>query len=99
MAATERRVIARHVTKVIHRHRVGTHAFSRVSELVFVAGRPRAVLEWLDLGGVRTPVYLAELDPKKLRASPHLRRVYFYDGVTSDPRFDLLQTNHEMLRK
>src|SRR3970040_1650282 len=29
--------------KVIHRHRVGSHEFRRVSELVFIRGRPKAI--------------------------------------------------------
>ena len=40
--------------KVIHRHRAGDAVFRRVSELVFVSGRPKAVLGWIDsplLGG------------------------------------------------
>ena len=88
MGERERRSLPRNATKVIHRHRMGRYVFARVSELVFVDGRPRAVLEWVNLGGIRTPVYLADLDPAKLTGAAALRRMYFYGGVTSDPRFD-----------
>lgn len=76
--------------KVIHKHRVGERRpFVRVSDLAFIAGRPKAILEWIDLGGVRTPVYLAELDRNKLHR-PHSgpRNVYYYMGITTDPRYE-----------
>jgi len=76
--------------KVIHRHRVGSHVFRRVSELVFVEGRPKALLAWIDLGGVRAPLYACELDPSKLRAPKSIRGLYYYDATTADPRFDEL---------
>src|ERR1700704_2677047 len=41
--------------KVIHRHRVGEALFRRVSELVSIEGRPKALLGWINVGGVRTP--------------------------------------------
>lgn len=76
--------------KVIHRHRAGTLEFRRVSELIFVRGKPKAILGWIDVGGLRTPVYLCELDPAKLhrhfRAAGEEKNTYFYDGVTIDPR-------------
>jgi hypothetical protein len=74
--------------KVIHRHRVGGATFRRVSELVFIRGRPRAVLGWIDAGGVRTPIYIAELDPGKLRKAAAIRNTYYYDEVTVDPRLE-----------
>ena len=74
--------------KVIHRHRAGESAFRRVSELVFVHGRPRAVLGWIDAGGVRTPIYISELDPAKLRKAAALRNTYYYDEETVDPRYE-----------
>jgi hypothetical protein len=74
--------------KVIHRHQVGNHEFRRVSELVFVGGRPKAVLGWIDVGGMRTPVYLADLDPAKLKKAAAARNTYYYDEVTVDPRFE-----------
>ena len=74
--------------KVIHRHRVGNSTFRRVSELVFVRGRPRAVLGWIDTGGMRTPIYICELDPAKLRKATALRNTYYYDEETVDPRYE-----------
>jgi hypothetical protein len=74
--------------KVIHRHRVGDSTFRRVSELVFIRGRPRAVLGWIDAGGVRTPIYISELDPAKLKKAAAMERTYYYDAVTVDPRFE-----------
>lgn len=72
--------------KVIHRHRVAGTVIRRVSELVYIRGRPRAILGWIDLGGVRTPLYISELDPAKLAptAAPDTFR---YADVTVDPRF------------
>jgi hypothetical protein len=72
--------------KVIHRHRVGTTVFRRASELVFVEGRPIALPEWINLGGARTPLYVCELDPSKLRQTD--KTTYYYDDVTVDPRFE-----------
>jgi hypothetical protein len=74
--------------KVIHRHRTGSSTFRRVSELVFVAGRPRAVLGWIDAGGVRTPIYICELDPAKLQKAAASKNTYYYDDVTVDPRYE-----------
>ena len=74
--------------KVIHRHRAGDSTFRRVSELVFIRGRPRAVLGWIDAGGVRTPIYICELDPTKLRRAAALKNAYYYDEVTVDPRYE-----------
>ena len=74
--------------KVIHRHRAGDSTFRRVSELVFIRGKPRAVLGWIDAGGVRTPIYIAELDPAKLKKAAALPNTYYYDEVTVDPRYE-----------
>ena len=74
--------------KVIHRHRVGSRVVRRVSELVFVDGRPRALLGWIDIGGIRTPIYICELDGSKLRGSKRDRNTYYYDATTIDPRFE-----------
>jgi hypothetical protein len=75
--------------KVIHRHRTaGDSTFRRVSELVFVRGRPKAVLGWIDAGGVRTPIYICELDPAKLRKAAAIKNTYYYDEVTVDPRYE-----------
>jgi hypothetical protein len=76
--------------KVFHRHRVaGRPPVRRVSELVFATdGRPKAVLEWIDLGGMRTPLYICELDPAQLRRGPgSAKNTYYTDQVTDDPRF------------
>jgi hypothetical protein len=59
----------------------------RLSELVYIRGRPLALLEWIDLGGVRTPLYVCRLDPAKLRPDRDDRRVFHYDDLTTDPRF------------
>ena len=88
MAEGERRGVRRTRLKVIHRHRIGSRTFRRVSELVFVQGKPRAMLEWVDLGGVRSPLYVAELDPAKLHKAKSPPNTYFYDGLTVDPRFE-----------
>lgn len=88
MGDRDRRTFPRTPLKVIHRHRMGDRTFRRVSELVFVSGRPRAMLEWVNLGGVRSPLYIAELDPAKLRRSTHARSTYYYDGITVDPRYE-----------
>ncbi|HZQ72205.1 MAG TPA: hypothetical protein VFB08_04750 [Burkholderiales bacterium] len=76
--------------QVIHRHRIGRRAFRRVSELVFVQGEPRLVLGWIDLAGVRAPIYL-KLDRRRLRRAGTLKNRYYYDEVTSDPRFEDMQ--------
>jgi hypothetical protein len=72
--------------KVIHRHRIGRHTLRRVSELVFVQDQPKAVLAWIDMGGDRVPVYL-ELDARRLRTPRGVKGIFYYDGVTTDPRF------------
>jgi len=74
--------------KVIHRHRVGSFEFRRVSELVYVRGRPKAILGWIDVGGLRTPIHLCDLDPAKLRHAVTGGNTYYYDAVTVDPRYE-----------
>ena len=78
--------------RVIHRHRIGAFEFRRVSELVYVQGRPKAILGWIDVGGVRTPIHLCELDPAKLRkaaaGNDSNKKTYYYDAVTIDPRYE-----------
>jgi hypothetical protein len=74
--------------KVIHRHRVGDRVVRRVSELAVIDGRPRALLGWITLGDVRTPLYLCELEPAKLRRSRKSSNTYYYDDITVDPRFE-----------
>jgi hypothetical protein len=74
--------------KVIHRHRVGSFVFARVSELLYVGGRPKAVLGWINLAGIRTPLYICELKTDRLRQSPAAPRgTFYYDGTTIDPRY------------
>jgi hypothetical protein len=75
---------------VIHRHRVGSLEFRRVSELVYVQGRPKAILGWIDVGGVRTPIFLCDLDPAKLRKATAAKNTFYYDAVTVDPRYEQL---------
>jgi hypothetical protein len=80
----ERRA-ARVPQKVVHRHRIGSLVFKRVSEFVRVRGEPKAILKWIDIAGVRTPIYV-DLDPAKLRriaAGPKTR--IYYDGTTVEP--------------
>lgn len=81
--------------KVIHRHRVGSHEFRRVSELVFIRGCPKAILSWIDVGGVRTPIYLCDLDPAKLKKAAAAKDTYYYDAVTVDPRYEDLAPAQE----
>ena len=72
--------------RVIHRHRVVDKTFRRLSELLFVNGRPRALLGWIDMGGVRTPLCICELEASKLKKVSY--DTYYYQGVTKDPRFE-----------
>ena len=74
--------------KVIHRHRAVDSTFRRVSELVFVRRQPKAVLGWIDAGGVRTPIYICDLDPAKLKKAAAMKNTYYYDEVTVDPRME-----------
>jgi len=83
----ERRRGIRTGLQVIHRHQVGDAIFRRVSELLYVNGQPVALIEWINLGGVRTPLYTHPLDPGKLRPDPARRGVFHYDDLTADPRF------------
>ena len=76
--------------KVIHKHRVGEKVFRRVSELVMIEGQPKAILGWINLGDVRTPIYICELDPAKLRRSATSAGTFYYDETTVDPRFEAL---------
>jgi hypothetical protein len=73
--------------QVVHRHRIGGRKFRRVSELVFLHGTPKLVLGWINLAGVRMPIYI-ELDPAKLRKARAMKNTYYYDEVTADPRFE-----------
>ena len=89
MARNERRGLPRIRLKVIHRHRIGRQSFRRVSELVFVGGQPKAVLEWVNMAGDRSPLYIG-LDARRLRRLRGARLTYAYDGETRDPRFEEL---------
>ena len=64
---------------------MGDRTLRRVSELVFLGGEAKAILEWLDINGLRTPIYI-EMDRSKLRMTRGIRHLYFYEGTTSDPR-------------
>ena len=73
---------------MVHQHRAGALVFRRVSEFVVVRGEPKAILRWIDIAGVRTPIYLA-LDPAKLRRiRAGTRTLMHYDGITVDPAHD-----------
>lgn len=84
--ARERRTGPRLGLRVAHRHRVGSTVVQRVSELLYVKGRPVALLDWVNLGGIRTPLYMCELDAEKLHPGDP-DGVFQYDDVTADPRF------------
>jgi hypothetical protein len=85
--------------KVIHRHRAGDSTFRRVSELVFVRGQPKAVLGWIDAGGIRTPIYICDLDPAKLKKAAAAKDTYYYDEVTVDPQYEPTSPTNEFSRK
>lgn len=97
MIRKERRGLPRIRLKVLHRHRVGAQRMRRVSELVFIGERPKAVLEWVNMSGDRSPVYL-DLDPRRLRKLRGTQRTYVYDGETVDPRFAELPEVQRLLR-
>ena len=82
----EKRTIRRVGLKVIHRHRIGERSLRRVSELVFLGGQAKAILEWIDSAGMRTPIYV-DMDRSKLRMTRGIRTLYYYEGTTVDPRF------------
>jgi len=85
--------------KVIHRHRTGDSTVRRISELVFVRGQPKAVLGWIDAGRVRTPIYICDLDPAKLKKAAAMKNTYYYDEVTVDPRMEpALPATHSELK-
>jgi hypothetical protein len=85
----EARKTPRGALKVIHRHRIDSLSFRRVSELVFLGGGPKAVLAWVNMAGVRTPIYCA-LDPAKLRQPAFAAKgTFYYDETTVDPRYQV----------
>jgi hypothetical protein len=63
---------------------LGDQTLRRVSELVFLRGEAKAILEWIDSGGLRTPIYV-DIDREKLRMTRGIRTLYYYDGTTIDP--------------
>jgi hypothetical protein len=90
MARDERRSVPRVRLKVIHRHRLGRRSSRRVSELVFIGGQPKALLDWINMAGDRSPVYI-DLDPRRLRKLRGGRNTYAYEGETRDPRYEALR--------
>jgi hypothetical protein len=46
------------------------------------------LIEWINIGGVRTPLYSCELDQTKLVPASDAKAVFYYAGVTTDPRFN-----------
>ena len=71
--------------RVIHRHRIGRYAFTRVSPLTYLRDEPVAVLAWLNDGTVTYPGVIVTLDRAKLRPGG-MRHLFLYDGETADPR-------------
>ena len=67
---------------------MGSEVSERVSDLVFAHGKPHALIEWINIGGVRTPLYTCELDEAKLVPAADAKAVFHYHGVTTDPRFN-----------
>lgn len=56
-----------------------------MSELSYFGGTPKAILDWIDIGGVRAPIYV-DLDPTKLGVPSNGNCAYA--GTTVDPRAD-----------
>jgi hypothetical protein len=82
---SERRSIPRQRLRVLHLHLDGEAPVRRMSELVFVQGRPNAVLRWTAEGGGRHPGAMVPLDTARLRPSRRARNLFRYDGVTAEP--------------
>ena len=71
--------------KVVHRHRIGSQMLKRVSDFMLVRGEPKAVLRWIDIAGVRTPIAV-DLDRAKLRSiRAGTSTLFLYAGTTTDP--------------
>ncbi|HEX2565856.1 MAG TPA: hypothetical protein VHL85_03295 [Burkholderiales bacterium] len=81
----ENRRASRYRLKILHEHRSGGRIRRRVSELIFVDGQPRIILGWIDLGGVRAPIFLHNVDASAVHPLG-VKHFYRYDGVTSDPQ-------------
>jgi hypothetical protein len=84
MAAVERRSIPRTRLQVVHRHRVRGEPVRRISELLFIEGRPVAVLDWTEKGGVRRPRQVIALETARLRRSQRVKTLFRYEGVTGE---------------
>nr|HEX2200367.1 hypothetical protein [Burkholderiales bacterium] len=78
----ERRAIPRTRLKVIHLHREGDEPTRRVSDLVFLDGKPHAVLGWTHSEQGRRPGAAIELDTARLRPSRRAKALFRYEGVT-----------------
>jgi hypothetical protein len=79
----ERRTVPRTRLRVVHLHGAGAEPVRRVSELMFVDGRPQAVLGWTQSANGRRPAAVIPLDSARLRASKRAKNLFHYDGVTS----------------
>lgn len=78
----ERRSIPKVRLRVVHLHRSGDEPVRRVSQLLFVGGRPVAVLGWSGTEGERRPKRTVPLETSRLRPSRHAKHLYRYEGVT-----------------
>jgi len=78
----ERRSIPGVRLKVVHRHRRGEAPERRVSDLVFIDGRPHAVLRWEQRDAARRPALTIPLDSNRLRPAKRVRALFRYEGVT-----------------
>jgi len=81
----ENRRASRYRLKVLHEHRSSGRVKRKVSELIFVNDQPKIIVGWVDLGGVRAPIYVQNVDPAKLRPLG-VKHFFRYDGVTDDPQ-------------
>jgi hypothetical protein len=81
----ERRSIPRQRLRVVHLHRAGEQPVRRISALVFVEGRPLAVLRWADERGERRPLATVPLETARLRPARRPLDLFRYDGVTAEP--------------
>jgi hypothetical protein len=81
----ENRRASRYRLKVLHEHRSGGRVRRRVSELVFVNGEPRIILGWVNIGGIRAPIYVQSVENGKIRPLG-VKHFYRYDGITTDPQ-------------
>jgi hypothetical protein len=79
----ERRSIPRNRLRVVHLHQERGEPVRRVSELVFVEGKPQAVLGWKEERGARQPRKLIALDTSRLRPPRRAKNLFRYDGITA----------------